>query len=144
MPQSRTGKLGTMLFGLAVFLGVGFLLVPAAVVFLFATMPEGRTQHVTDWPRFYRQEVSQYFKIPAEAVVVHAEDYSPWPMGQQVTIRFYLPARRAPNQWLRQIAHAPDRGKGGVDRDSYNGPGDMNFVSYDPATGLYEVVYGWD
>ena len=78
-------------------------------------------------------------------MVVLAEDHSPWPMGQDVRARFRLPATRSPEEWVKHIANSsgiPDRF--GRDPPQFNGPGEMDIVSYYRATGLFEVLYGWD
>ena len=128
------------------FVGAGLLLVPLAMGLLLAWAAQGtRTSHLRDWPAFYRTEVSRHFKLPDEAHVVHAEEYHPFPMGQEVRVRFRLPATREPAEWVKHIANSSGIGDR-FRRDPllYDGPGDYNTVSYDPATRLYEVLYGWD
>jgi hypothetical protein len=112
---------------------------------LFSIHKEDRTSHLNDWPNFYRTEVSAHFKLPAEATIIHAEDYRPFPMGQEVRIRFRLPTTRKPAEWVKRIANSSgisDQYR--EDSLHYDGPGDYNLVSYDSSTMLYEVLYGWD
>ena len=124
----------------------GLILSVVVPALLWAWILEGdRTSHLRDWPTYYRTDVSRHFKLPPQAQVVHAEDYSPWPLGQEVRVRFRLPATRTPEEWVKHIANSsgiPDRFR--KDPLQYDGPGDMNIVSYDRATGLFEVLYGWD
>ena len=114
------------------------------VIVLMLTWQMWPQSHLHDWPKFYQSEVSQRFKIPPSAKIVHAVD-KPDIMGQEVCIRFRLPETKTPSAWVEHIATSsgiPVRYR--EDPLHYDGPGDYNLVSYDPQTRLYEVMYGWD
>jgi hypothetical protein len=104
-----------------------------------------RVSHLADWESFYQSDVSHYFKLPAAATIVSAEELLPFPMGREVTIRFRLPGSKTSGRWVKEIANAS-----GIDDSHrktpllYDGAGDLNIVRYEPASGLYEVLYGWD
>ena len=122
---------------------VGYGLLFLVVIILWS-WPQQPRSHLRDWPQFYQSDVSPHFKIPPSAQIVQADDM-PQFMGQEVRIRFRLPETKTPSAWVEHVATSsgiPVRYR--EDPLHYNGPGDYNLVSYDQATGLYEVVYGWD
>ncbi|MEM0503201.1 MAG: hypothetical protein QXT58_00665 [Archaeoglobaceae archaeon] len=125
-----------------------FLIIPPLLDFIlsFLFTTDFKVDHLSDWHKFYTNEVSYYFYIPQEAKIVFAKEYIHFPMGSSVVIKFYLPSTKLPKEWIEIIAQK----SGLTSRYRINEllyeeeRGDYRRIQYLPEEDLYIVEYGWD
>jgi hypothetical protein len=88
--------------------------------------------------------VRDWFRLPAEAVIVRAERHHHFPMGGEWSARFTLPPTRNPAQWLRWMAVSRRIEGHQKSRFLYEAGGDLDRLEYFPFGDYYEAEYRWD
>ncbi len=114
-------------------------------IMLFLISANGyKINHLSDFDRFYREEVVKYFKLPKEAIIIYAEEYYYPIMGWHMIVRFKLPPIKSPKEWVATIAKESGIDKYKKNDFLYDVGGDIYKVQYYPKEDIYEVMYLWD
>lgn len=117
-------------------------------MFVFIRQAQDITYDRTNnWPKFYEEVVSSYFKFPSAAVVRQATYTESAIMGMRFSVYFTLPKSMTPEKWLTVIASdssfQPSYRKGAYFYDCGNDC-DLLKLQYLPEQDIYIAEAGWD
>lgn len=101
--------------------------------------------HLSDWSKFYANELSYYFYIPQEANILFAKEYYRFPMEHEIIVKFRLPPIKSPKEWIEVIAHKSGlTSKCKVNELLYEEIGVYRKIQYLPEEDLYIAQYCFD